>query len=164
MKKAATLVSIFAIVLIGTGPILGQQAVADSDLTVPDIIDILISLGNSQLWDKVPGNSVAQPFDLIKRRDATTVEYPYCFGLEWGPDNRTITALKITGPIVKMEVNTFCGPGNKAAYCHFGCLNEIEVVSRTHVRIKQTVSRTGSSPITPPVKDGTYFCEFRKKS
>ena len=137
MKIAATLVTIFAIVLIGTGPILGRQT--ESVLTVPDIIDILISLGNSQLWDKVPGNSVAQPFDLIKRRDATTVEYPYCFGLEWGPDNRTITALKITGPIVKMEVNTFCSPGNKAAYCHFGCLNEIEVVSRTHVRIKQTV-------------------------
>lgn len=135
---------------------------AEQVLSVPEIIDVLVSFSNESLWKKVKGECISQPFASIRRKDSISVAVPFLYGLEWGPDMRTIRPEKIEGTLFKMQTNTMCGAAAMASSCHFRCLNEIEVVSKTHVRIRQQVSETERSPITPPVKNGMYSCEYRK--
>lgn len=135
---------------------------AENVLTVADIIDVLVSFSNTDQWEKVGGECIRQPFEFIRRKDSNSVEFPLLYGLEWGPDERFYTSSKIDGPLFIMRVHTFCDAWDKQAYCHYWCDNEIEIMSRTHVRIRQQVDDADISPITPPVKNGTYICEYRK--
>lgn len=138
---------------------------AEQVLSVPEIIDVLVSFSNKELWEKIKGECLSQPFAFIRRNDSNSVVFPYLYGLEWGPDMdmRSWNRVEIEGRLFKMLTNTMCGATDKAGYCHFRCLNEIEVVSRTHVRIRQQVRETERSIITPPVRNGMYSCEYRKK-
>lgn len=135
---------------------------AETVLTVADVIDVLVSLSNKEQW-QVTGDCINQPFAFIRRKGSDSVEFPFLNGLNWGPDMRGLYPAEIEGTLARMKTNTMCGAPNQAAYCHFTCLNEIEVVSRTHVKIRQLVSDTEGSPMTPPVRNGTYSCEYRKK-
>ncbi len=134
---------------------------AETVLTVADVINVLVSLSNKEQW-QVTGECINQPFAFIRRKDNDSVEFPFLYGLSWGPDTRMFVPGKIEGSLLRMKTNTMCGAPNQAASCHLTCLNEIEVVSRTRVKIRQQVSDTERSPMTPPVKSGTYSCEYRK--
>jgi tetratricopeptide (TPR) repeat protein len=134
---------------------------AEQVLSVSDIIDVLVSFSN---WEKVGGRCIDQPFAFIKRKDNNSVEYPQLFH-RYGPaDMRFFLTEKTEGRVFKMIQRIHCGTTvEQRERCHFYCETEIEIVSKTHVKVRQTIKEVELSPIIPSVANGTYFCEYRKK-
>jgi len=141
---------------------------AEQVLSVPAIIDVLVSFSNKELWKKVGGECfMDKQFSFIKYKDNNSVEVPVWWNYDYErPDPKGGWEPKeIEGPMLKWALKM------NFRTTSFHCSNEIEVVSRTQVKVRQKIiSRypvSGGELVgdTPPgIKLGhTYSCEYRKK-
>jgi len=139
---------------------------AEQVLSVSDIVDVLVSFSN---WEKAGGRCVNTEIEImnevlasIKRKDNNSVEYSTVFHLGgYGPDMRLAVTKKIEGHFFKMMQIIFCtSPGQND--CWFRCDTEIEVVSKTHVKVRLTMRDVEKSPIKALPRNDTYVCEYRK--
>jgi hypothetical protein len=112
---------------------------AEHSLTVPDIIDVLVSLSNKDLWRK-SGRCIRDDIYLTLMRDGLNkVRVMTSFTPEQG---RQFSTLKVEGPIVKYTVWYREWALEPELIRIFGTEetpteHEIEVVSREHVIVKQ---------------------------
>ena len=131
---------------------------AEQILTNQEITDVLVSfLGYSV--DKPGCNPM---FFGIKRSGNEAVKV--LGALRYYPDRESYQILKVTGPILKYvaTVNVCDELANRqAGGCDSIVENEIEVVSKTFVKVNQKVLRGGDGA---GVRTGQKFsCTFRKK-
>ena len=134
---------------------------AEQVLSVSDIIDVLVSFSN---WEKAGGQCIDSQLATIKRKDNNSVKYKASYSLEGGDSYPVFDTEEIKGRVFNMRQTISCGDtGRLWSSCHFRSEAEIEVVSKTHVKVRQTVTRVEQSPIRPPVANGEYFCEYRKR-
>jgi hypothetical protein len=141
---------------------------AEQVLTVPEIIDVLVSLSDEKIW-QVVGDCKKDNFDTwygnkldfrrldFKREGDDAVKSLKDFQYEPYP---TFQTLKVTGPVLKYittrNVDSRKDPDLTAIMEH-----EVTVVSKRLVKVNQKVLRGG---LVNGVSDGQRFsCTFRVK-
>ena len=148
---------------------------AEQVLTVPEIIDVLVS-GFSFEWDKVkaqPSRTGSQLkreggcrtswFELgVKRENSDTVDVLKAF--LYSPSREYRQTIKVTGPILRYTTTiNVCDPSanKESGGCDSVIENEVEVVSKRLVKVTQTVIRGGAGA---GVATGDRLtCTFKKK-
>ena len=142
---------------------------AEQVLTVPDIIDILVSLSDKQTW-QVVGNCTK---DTIKfKRNAFSSDEYVSTVTASSSSGQWYDSEQLNGPILKYYFNTKKYAGGECAVpsdcCDDVCIiwevREVEVVSKTLVRVRQKIMR--DVPRGRPeagVVARTLSCTFQKK-
>jgi hypothetical protein len=169
--KTAKLVLIISLFFFGLS--LSAVNVRAEVLSVSDIIDVLVSFSNKGLWEKAGGECFQdKQFTDIKRKNNNSVEWPghwtYSYYNDGGlaPRMPYWSSVEIKGPIIQLNLRMYCG--SRGSLCDFHCSNEIEVVSRTHVKVRQKIVSKYSGGLESETPRGinhgdTFLCEFRKK-
>ena len=148
---------------------------AEQTLSVSEVIDVLTS-GFSLSGDWV--NITKQPLgygsatkreggcrvlwmELVFKRQANDVVQVLESEMYYQPARSRYQQLIITGPAVKyFTMVNVCGPSNRG--CDSVMQNEVEVVSKNQVNVKQTVLQGGDGA---GVADGdTFSCTYQKTS
>jgi tetratricopeptide (TPR) repeat protein len=146
---------------------------AEQVLTVPEIIDVLVSLSDEEIW-QVVGDCKKDNFNMyysnkldfrrldFKREGNDAVRSLKDF--QWEPDP-TFQILKVTGPVLKYITTRNISGGSKDSPKDPSITavmeHEVTVVSKRLVKVNQKVLRAG---IGNGVDDGQSFsCTFQKK-
>jgi tetratricopeptide (TPR) repeat protein len=138
---------------------------AEQVLAVPEIIDVLVSLSDGQIW-QVSGDCTKDSNDFRRLvfksegRDVVKV-----LKTELVHPSRTYQNLKVAGPVLKyITTRNVCSTAainERYGGCDAVIEHEVVVVSKMLVKVDQKVLRGG---IGNGVSDGQSFaCTFRKK-
>jgi hypothetical protein len=138
---------------------------AEQELTVPEIINVLVSLSDEQIW-QIPGdcNKNNNEFRRLvfkgEGHDAVRV-----LKTELIHPSRTYQTLKVGGPFLKyITTRNVCSTAainERYGGCDAIIEHEVAVVSKRLVKVDQKVLRGG---VGNGVSDGQKFtCTFRKK-
>lgn len=139
---------------------------AEKILTVPEIIDVLVSFSDKQKWQEYDGkceNWRPESFDFKRECDDTVKSLKDIHSQSW--KYPTLQTLKVTGPVLKyITTENMCDAeaDRQLGGCDLIIEEEVEVVSKTLVKINQKIIRGG--PLWSSVKVGDkYSCKYRKK-
>lgn len=146
---------------------------AEQTLTIPDIIDVLVSnfSMDTDLW-RATKSSPNNPRGcggtwmelILSRAGADSVKALASLRYYQSNGGQYHQTLKITGPVLRYVTTiNVCGDtaNRQLGGCDSVMEHEIEVVSKRLVRVKQTVLRGGSGA---GVADGNRFtCTFEKR-
>ncbi len=145
---------------------------AEQVLSIPAIVDVLVEFGKPPSWKysatfKTGDRQCRQAWSELQlsREGSDTVRAKRSIQYYTGPTGTSTTfqSFKVTGPVLRYvtSVNVCDTNANREfGDCTSVIENEVEVVSRTHVRVDQRVIRGGVGAGTA---DGDIFaCEFRK--
>jgi len=137
---------------------------AEQVLTVPQIIDALVSLLQWDCDKDISKYPRLYMWGELRLQRAGTETVKALQAVQYSPKGEYYQTLKVTGPILKYAttVNVCDESANKqAGGCDSTVENEIEVVSKTLVRVNQRVLRGGDGA---GVRTGQKFSfTFRKK-
>jgi tetratricopeptide (TPR) repeat protein len=141
---------------------------AEQVLSVPEIIDILVSLPDPQKWDcdKKNNRELVRLFtwgELDLQRDGND-SVKALSAMRYYPVRNYYQTLKVTGPVLQYvsTVNVCDASANRAeSGCDSTVEYTIEVVSKTLVRVNMKVLRGGSG--AGVVTGQKASCTFRKK-
>ena len=147
---------------------------AEQVLSIPAIVDVLVEFGKPKEWNysatvKTADRQCRQAWSelLLSREGSDTVRAMRSTQYYTGPKRNDISytyqSLKVTGPV--LQYVTTINVCDSSAHREFGdCTsvmeNEVQVVSRTLVRVNQRVLRGGDGAGT--VDGDVFACEFRK--
>ncbi len=128
---------------------------AEKVLSIPEIIDVLVSFGHTEKgWVMVQGDCFHEhQFNFIKLGSEGFIQV-MSYGENIWRDERVaeFRSLKVKGPVlIYISVIDACSGGMLP--CPRETENEIEVISKTRVKIRQTQTESGY----------TFSCEYEKR-
>lgn len=138
---------------------------AEQVLSMPEIIDVLVSFSRGNLdWKLTEGECQTENL-AIKRVDDNSVSVPSYLnvqspdGVMWGTEKVEGTIFKYTS--THKRTKKICGSDRPwEGHCPYMEI-EIEVVSKRHVKIRQKIVELWG--IDTPFNGKIYSCEYRKK-
>ena len=134
---------------------------AEQALTVTEIIKVLFSLSNEQVWKKT-GNCSTVPIEFREANDKRDDHLNVLTGFFLvGGD--IYKALQVKGPVFdyRFFVNSCPSGEHQRDYDCYGVVNiTVEIVSKKLVRVRQTLVRQDSNGFIPK---GERSCVFQKQ-
>jgi tetratricopeptide (TPR) repeat protein len=135
---------------------------AEQALTVPEIIDVLVSFSDKQKWQQYDGECIGWSLHITREGDDVVKALNAWL---YYPQHKSYKTLNVTGPTLKYisTINVCDASANREfGGCDSIIENKMEVVSMTLVKINQKVIRAGT--FRGVYRDGDErSCKYRKK-
>lgn len=143
-------------------------------LTIPEIIDVLVSFSDHQNWQQYDGECIdyviyktCRGCEAPLTREGYDVVKVLTNEQRGASFSKSYEILKVTGPVVKyIKTTNICdvSANRQLGGCDQIIENEIEVVSKTLVKVNQKLIR--GEPLGDMYRDRVgdkFSCKYRKK-